>query len=232
MKNKEKEIKRSVEKELKQYGIFDKKIIKELSDSTFDEYLLNLEKQNNENDAFLNALDSMRTTIKANYNINKFNKFRYSLLVSSIALTTTLIIAIIGWLNTNILYIFNIIYPLLAFITLIYFIYTVITYKKRNYLDFIIVAILFTSVIAITIQCFLYLYRPMTGNYYYNLYYDFPGTLRLCLYWLISMEPISYELTKTTYLFDPTLIASIICFSLSIVMYLIEKRKKHINDIS
>ena len=159
-------IMKELEKELKQYGIFDKKIIKELSDSTFDEYLFNLEKQNNENDAFLNALDSMRTTIKANYNINKFNKFRYSLLVSSIALTTTLIIAIIGWLNTNILYIFNIIYPLLAFITLIYFIYTVITYKKRNYLDFIIVAILFTSVIAITIQCFLYLYKGyhLLGN--------------------------------------------------------------------
>ena len=223
-------INKAIEKKLRQNGIYNKRLFKELSDSTYDEYLLNLELKKTEKESLLNALDSMNATIDSNYRTNKFNKSRFSLFVSSIALIATLIIAIIGWLNTDILYIFNVIYPIFAFITLIYFIYVIVTYKKRSYLDFIVLGIIFISVLAITIQCFVYFYRSMTGNYYYELYYDFPGLLKYCTYWLVSMEPINYELSSTIFLFDPTLIASFVCFCLSLIMYLIEKRKKRISN--
>lgn len=226
-----KTINKAVEKELKEFGAYNKNILKELVDSTYDEYLLNLEFNKNEDEALLNALDSVKNMVSSNYEKDKSNRFKFSLFVSFIAFVVTLIIAIIGWLTINVLYTFSVIYPILAFIALVYLIYLIVTHKKRNYLDYIVLGIIFVSIITIIAECFIYFYRPRTGDYYYELYYEFPGLLRYCTYWLASMEPIRYELSKTTFLFDPTLIASFICFSLTLTMYLIEKKKNHFKEI-
>ena len=225
-----KTINKVVEKELKEFGVYNRNTLKELVDSTYDEYLLNLE-LNKKEEALLSALDSMKTMVSSNYEKDKSNRFKFSLFVSSIAFVVTLIIAIIGWLTINVLYTFSVIYPILAFIVLVYLIYVIATHKKRNYLDYIVLGIIFVSIITLIVECFIYFYRPRTGDYYYELYYEFPGLLRFCTYWLTSMEPIRYELSKTTFLFDPTLIASFACFSLTLTMYLIEKKKNHFKEI-
>lgn len=117
-------------------------------------------------------------------------------------------------------------YPIFALITLIYLIYTIATIRKINIIDFIVAGILFISVLVITIQRFLYLYRPDTGNYYHELYYDFPGILGFRTYNLVSLETMEYEFSGTVNLFDSTLISSSICFIVSLVMYILEKKKE------
>ena len=117
MKNKPKKYSIKQKENLKSL-VFIKKIIKEISDSTYDEYLLNLESQTKK-DAMLNAINSMKNTIKSSFPLKKYNKYRYSLLSSSIALITSLVIGIIGWLNTDVLFTFNTIYPIFLLITLI-----------------------------------------------------------------------------------------------------------------
>lgn len=121
---------------------------------------------------------------------------------------------------------FDVLYPIFALITLIYLIYTIATFIKRNIINFIVAGILFISVLVITIQCFLYLYRSDTGNYYHELYYDFPGILGFCTYDLVSLGAMEYEFSGTVNLYDPTLISSLICFIVSLVMYIFEKKKE------
>ena len=167
-----------------------------------------------------------KSSIKPNPIYIKINKYMYSLLVSSIALVSALIVAVLRWLNTDVLTTFDVLYPIFALITLIYLIYTIATIRKRNLIDFIVAGILFISVLVITIQCFLHIYRPDTGNYYHELYYDFPWTLGFGTYDLVSLETMKYEFSGTVNLFDPTLISSLICFIVSIVMYIFEKKKE------
>lgn len=92
-----------------------------------------------------------KSIIKPNPIYIKINKYRYSLLVSSIALVSALIVAVLGWLNTDVQTTFEVVYPIFALITLIYLIYTIATFRKRNLIDFIVAGILTISVLVITI---------------------------------------------------------------------------------
>lgn len=124
---------------------------------------------------------------------------------------------LIGSFTQDVLSVFGIMYPILMIVVFIYFLYTLITYKKRSFIDCIVILILFLAVLFITIQDFIYFYRPRTGDYYYSLYYDFPGILSFNKCWITSIEPLKYELTSTKILFDPTLITSIICIVISLI---------------
>lgn len=153
------------------------------------------------------------------------NRYGYALLVSSVALLLSFAVAVVGWTKKNVLFDFDTLYPAYAFLALVYLAYTAATHRKRNVLDWIIAAVLVASVTAITVQCVLYFYRPRTGNYYFELYYEFPGVLRYCTYFLVSQEKETYELNSTVYLFDPTLVASLICLAVSLVLYFMERKK-------
>lgn len=155
----------------------------------------------------------------------KRNRYGYALLVSSLAFALSFVVAVIGWSEKNVLFDLETLYPVYALITLIYLIYTAVTFRKRNVLDWMIAAVLVTAVTAITVQCFVYLYRARTGNYYFELYYGFPGLLTYCTYFLVSMSPETYELSSTVLLFDPTLVASLLCLAPSLALYLFERKK-------
>lgn len=147
------------------------------------------------------------------------NKSEFSLKISLIIFFYSLLMFLLGLFTQDILYSFGILYPILMILVIIIFIYTLVTHKKRNFIDYIVISVLFLSVLSITIQDFIYLYRPRTGDYYYSLYYNFPGILNFNKHWLVSVEPLKYELASTIVLFDPTLISSIVCIIISIVKY-------------
>ena len=117
------------------------------------------------------------------------NKSEFSLKISLIIFFYSLLMFLLGLFTQDILYSFGILYPILMILVIIIFIYTLVTHKKRNFIDYIVISVLFLSVLSITIQDFIYLYRPRTGDYYYSLYYNFPGILNFNKHWLVSVEP-------------------------------------------
>lgn len=141
----------------------------------------------------------------------------YSIVISSIIFLYSTIMTIIGLFKSDILYNYGDLYPILLLVTIVFVMYCVITHKKRSAMDCIITAILFVSVIIAVTQCFIYFYRIRTGDFYYSLYYNFPGVLKFNTHWIVSIEPLKYKIENTIMLFDPTLISSAFCVILSVV---------------
>lgn len=143
----------------------------------------------------------------------------FSLKISLIIFFYSTLMFLIGLFKHDVLYSFWILIPILLILVIIICVYTLLTHKKRSFIDYIVLSILFLAVLSITIQNFIYLYRPRTGDYYYSLNYNFPGILNFNKHWLVSVDPLKYELVSTMVLFDPTLISSIVCIIISIVKY-------------
>ena len=127
----------------------------------------------------------------------------YSIVISSIIFLYSTIMTIIGLFKSDILYNYGDLYPILLLVTIVFVMYCVITHKKRSAMDCIITAILFVSVIIAVTQCFIYFYRIRTGDFYYSLYYNFPGVLKFNTHWIVSIEPLKYKIENTIMLFDP-----------------------------
>ncbi len=207
------------------YNIRDKKLIDELSSSCFDEYSLNLESGKNEKDAYTAALLSTKNTMKS-FAEEKlgFKHCNFSIIISLIILVYSILIFFIGQFTPEALYSFGVLYPIFMILVIGIVVYTFITYRKRNAVDYIVITILFIAVLTITIQDFIYLYRARTGDFYYSLNYNFPGILKFNTHWLVSVEPLKYELKNTIILFDPTLISSVVCLIISITNKFIKER--------
>lgn len=104
-------------------------------------------------------------------------------------------------------------------------VYVIITHKKRKLVDFIICGVIFLSFAIIEIEALSFFYRARTGDIFYTLYYKIPGILNFNTHALITKDPICFDIMKTDSLFDPTLIITFICFIVSSVLFIIDKRK-------
>lgn len=140
----------------------------------------------------------------------------FSIAISLIIFSYSILMFFLGQFNSDVLYSYRVLYPILMLITIGIVVYSAITHKKRSAIDYIIMTIIFIAVLSITIQCFIYFYRARTGDFYYSLYYDFPGILKFNTHWLVSVEPLKYELKSTRFILDPTLIASAVCIVISL----------------
>lgn len=151
---------------------------------------------------------------------------RYSLVISFVFFLESLTIAMIGWPTPDVLYVFGVMYPILFLLALSMLIFTVVTFRRRNKLDYIISVVLFLAALSILIRCVMYFYRARTGNFYYSLFYSFPWILKFNRHMLVSTEPVKYKLESTVTLFDPTLIVSLLCLIVSAIFNVTEKRKR------
>ncbi len=222
-------IKKRVKNELKSRNFINKKTIEELSQSCFDDYKLSLENGISEEESLNYAITSLNETLDSYaLTTSKPNKYQFSLMLSLILFAACYFVSMLGWLSPGFLGVTRVIYPLFFLTILIIFIYTIINYKKRNKLDFVIVTINFLAVLSITIQCFSYFYRARTGDFYYSLFYVFPGVLKFNRHVLTSLELFRYEIESTVILFDPTLLVSFFSLIISVVFNMIERRKKHV----
>lgn len=226
MKTEYQKIKKRVRNELKNYMVVDNKIVEELTQTCFEDYNLSLKNGKSKNDAFKHAISSLKDTLDSSNLLNKkVKKYRYSLVLSLVSFTICIVIALIGWLCGDVLDVYGVIYPLCLVAILIVLLFTIANYKKRNIVDFLIVTLIFLSVVIINIECFMFFYRARTGNFYYSLNYNFPGLLKFNKHELTSLEQFKYEISKTILLFDPTLIVSLITLIISVIFNVIERRK-------
>lgn len=155
----------------------------------------------------------------------KKKQSNFSIIISLIIFSFSIIIFLIGQFTPDCLYSFGVLYPILMFVIIVATVYAFLTHKNKSTIDCIIISILFLSVLTITIQDFIYLYRSRTGDYYYSLYYNFPGILNLNKHWLVSVEPLKYELASTIVLFDPTLICSAFCVVISMANNIFRRKQ-------
>lgn len=208
------------------YNIKDRVLIAELSSSCFDEYLLHLESGKSEKESYHAAIESAENTMRSIAEEKQGTKqCNFSLISSLIVFAYAFVMFFVGQFVPDALYSFGVMYPLLLLLAIGIVVYACITHRERSAVDYIVLAILFAAVMAIAIQDFIYFYRARTGNYYYSLYYSFPGILRFNTHWLVSVEPLKYELADTIVLFDPTLLVSVVCLIISITEIVYRKRK-------
>lgn len=227
MKTEYQMIKKRVKNELKNRGIIDKKIVEEFTQTCFDDYNLSLENGENKNDALKYAFSALMETLDSSNLLNhRPNPYHYSLVLSLVSFVVCIVIAIIGWLCADVLDVYGVIYPLCLLAILIVLVFTIVNYKKRNKVDFLIVTLIFIAVVIINIECFMFFYRARTGNFYYSLDYNFPGLLKFNRHVLTSPGQFKNEISRTILLFDPTLIVSLISLIISIIFNIIEKQRK------
>jgi len=223
-------IKKEVETQLMLRGITDKKLIEELTQICVNNYKLALDSGMNKKDSLNKAYFLLKETLNSYKSVEKQSMpSSYSLIVVVTSFISSLIVSMIGWFVADVLSIYGIIYPILFVLSLVMVVYTIFTFRKRNKFDLIIVIVLCLSILAIFIQCIMYFYRASTGNFYYSLDYDFPGILKFNRYVLVFMDPITYELTKTIVLFDPTLLVSFICLLAILLISRLKKRNNCLN---
>lgn len=227
MNNKYQIIRKTVKSQLQLRGITDNKSVDEFAQTCFDEYKLSLDSGMSEDDALKQAYASLNETLDT-YKISKGINipYRYSLILSVISFVSCLIVSILGWLISDVLSVYGVIYPILFLLAVVMLVYTISTFKKRNKLDIAIATVLFLSALSIFIQCVIYFYRARTGDFYYSLYYTFPGTLNFNRHTLVTVEPLEYELASSITLFDPTLIISVISLITSVLYNIIKRMKK------
>ncbi len=226
-------VRKQVRSYLKASGVTFNNKVNNFFQSCIDDYSLALEKGKTSNEAMEQVLKSIDKFIEMNYakNNNKIS-YHYSIILSGFILLESFIIAILGIFITNVLSVLSVLYPLLFSTALAFLILTIITFRKRNKLDFILSIVLFISTLVIFVQCVMYFYRVRTGNFYYSLFYNFPGILQFNRNELVSIEPLKYELTKTIVLFDPSFVISAMSFIISIIFELIARRKKYVTNIN
>lgn len=224
-------LEKKVKSQLKMAGISDNKMIDEFTESCLDDFNLALESGKTKVEAINQALTNLNDSlIAANAMKVKIYKYKYSLIIVLIVFFESLVTSVIGWLVADVLSVLGVVYPILFLTSLVILIFGIVTFRKRNVLDFLISIVLFLASLSIFVECLLFFYRARTGDFYYSLFYTFPGILSLNRNVLVSLEPMKYELTSSILLFDPTLVVSFLCLITSLVFNIVERRRKYVNN--
>ncbi len=203
--------------------------IDDLANSCFNEYTLNIKDGLSETESFKKVIKSLIEDFGSKTNENN-NQYKFIFIVSGIAFVACLILHLIGLFVGDVLDVYGVLYPICLLFSIGLMIYLISTHKKRRLLDYLVCIFIFLGSLFINFEAISYFYRARTGNFYYSLYYKFPGILIYDTHSLISQDPITFEITNTKYLFDPTLIIAFICFTITTILYIIDKRRKHVNN--
>lgn len=199
--------------------------LEELIDSCIDEYNLNIENGLNEKDSFNIAVSSLND-IEDSTDADMQNRYKYALTVSGVSVIISLTLAVIGLLSGNVLSVYGVLYPICFIFSITLLVFTIITHKKRKPIDFLICIIIILGCVFINVESLSFFYRIRTGDFYYTLYYKVPGVLNFYTHGLIPGDSVQFEIIKTDYLFDPTLLINFICFIICTILHFVERRKK------
>lgn len=149
---------------------------------------------------------------------------KFPLYVSIIVFAFSFVFSLVGQLMGNALTLWQVVYPIMFDRAIGLLAYVLITCFDRDLLDFIIIGILFASVLIICAQAFGYLYRYFAVFDYYHLDYNIPDFMFLDLYRHKDL-PGYYEIERIGFLFDPTLIVSALCVIATTVINLVKRNK-------
>lgn len=185
---------------------------------------MGIENSDSEVKALKKALDFLDKLLAPNLTKIVPLPHKFPLYVSIIVFAFSFIFSLVGQLMGNALTLWQVVYPIMFVGAISLLAYVLITCLDRNLLDFIIVGVLFASVLIICAQAFGYLYRYFTIFDYYHLDYIIPGFMFLGLYRHTDL-PGYYEIERIGFLFDPTLIVSALCVIATTVINLVKRNK-------
>ena len=174
---------------------------------------MGIENSDSEVKALKKALDSLDEVLAPNLTKIVPLPHKFPLYVIIIVFAFSFVFSLVGQLMGNALTLWKVVYPILFVGAIGLLAYVLITCLDRDLLDFIIVGILFASVLVICAQAFGYLYRYFAVFDYYHLDYNIPDLLGY------------YEIERIGFLFDPTLIVSALCVIATTVINLVKRNK-------
>lgn len=206
--------------------IINKKVRNTLVEECLNTYNYKLSCGTTVQEAEKGALEKLDGYIDIETKIKRDRILYFSLISITIMLFLSVLITIIGIINSDIKGIVEIINPLGLIIIIIEIIYLIISHKKRKLVDYIVIFILFVTSLSNNILGFKYLYTPRTGDYYSTLFYNFPGKFTVNTYSLISTEPLKYEITYSKEYFDFQLIVYIALFIILVIIFIVKRTKK------
>lgn len=228
MKNKDitSKINKKVKKLTAIYKIKDKDFVNDLCLSSIDEYNLNFDRFKDEKEAYKETIRSTKEVIKE-ISIDELDNrvFKYSIILSLIVFSYSVLMAIVGIIFNNVLYDFQSFYLVLFLFMFGVVIYFLITHNKRRKIDYFVTFVLFLAVIAIFLQDIFFLLRPRSSLYYFTLNYYFPGVLFHIMHYAYQKGNVTLHGTSTRVLFDPVFITSLFCLVVSLRKKYIAKKK-------
>lgn len=208
------------------YKIKDKKLIKDLCFSCLDEYCFLLANCNDENEAYEKAISVTTKEIKELSKDQLDNRiYTFSVFVSFTTFFYSLFFYFVDKITLIVFVGFQLLYLLLLVVILGFFVYCLMTHKKRNLIDYIVISILFVSILIFTVQDLIYLFQIKTGRVYYHANYIFIGIIKFEETIYLS-ENSNKSINTYSILFDPTLIMSFICVIASLINKFRNKRNK------
>lgn len=185
---------------------------------------MGIENSDSEMKALKKTLDSLDEVLAPNLTKIVPLPHKFPLYVSIIVFAFSFVLSLVGQLMGNALTLWQVVYPILFVGAIGLLAYVLITCLNRDLLDFIIVGILFASVVIICAQAFGYLYRYFAVFDYYHLDYNIPGFMFLDLYRHTDL-PGYYEIERIGFLINPTLIVSALCVIATTVINLVKRNK-------
>lgn len=201
-------------------GVTNRKKLDEFSVSCLDEYHMGIENSDSEVKALKKALDSLDEVLAPNLTEIVPLPHKFPLYVRIIVFAFSFVFSLVGQLMWNALTLWQVVYPIMFVGAIGLLAYVLIT----CFLDFIIVGVLFASVLIICAQAFGYLYRYFAVFDYCHLDYNIPCFMFLDLYRHTDI-PGYYEIERIGFLFDPTLIVSALFVIATTAINLVKRSK-------
>lgn len=206
-------------------NIADRKVRCILISECLNSYNENLNHGMKADEAEERAIERIIGYIDIDSKIRKESISYFSISVVFIMLILELLICVIGIYNADIIGVVEIINPFGLMISIAAIVSLIISHRRRKILDYVFILIVFVTSLSNNVLSLINLYRPRTGDYYFTLFYSFPGNFLVNTYSLISQEPLKYEMTYTKGYFDFQLIVYSFLF-LTLLIILIRKKVK------
>lgn len=206
-------------------NISDRKVRCILISECLNSYNENLNHSMKADEAEERAIERIIGYIDIDSKVRKESISYFSISVVFIMLVLELLICVIGIYNADIMGVVEIINPFGLMISIAAIFSLIISHRRRKIVDYVFILIVFVTSLSNNVLSLINLYRPRTSDYYFTLFYSFPGNFLVNTYSLISLEPLKYEMTYTKGYFDFQLIVYSFLF-LSLLIILIRKKVK------
>lgn len=216
-------LKKNVKKELNNYKI-GKKDKKKLYEETIEKYNEYINGGLSEKEAYENLFSLLMDNLKNNKKINK-SEYRFSFVVFSYALFSSIIITLSSLGYPNVIYFLRTYYLLMLVLSGILLIFLCFSPKNRSVYNVIMTTLLLCTFLGLNILSFKYFFIPYTGHYDYYLGRNIWGKLIYEVYDDVLNRNSSPNLVSRKFFYDPTLIISLFGFFLSFIMMKGERGK-------
>lgn len=214
-------IKKYVHESLKNYGVGDRKLEKELTDACFDEYTMQIENGADAENAFAASVENIDDIAKSK--ITPKNKFKFAFCIS-IAAFLVACLEVFGSIMGDPIGFYSIVMPVALVATVIVaIVYLIVKRHSYRWFDFVVLGIVFISwsvAIYQLLPAFLFNYTPDSFD---KLDFVFPCIFRYSVHrdWMAEGE------FTTSVRFYPDFLVSFALLVTTLVLFI---RQRVIND--